>query len=348
MKAASPWWEKGRHQDRRARLVTRARIKTAMRTWFDDEDFVEVEPGCLQVSPGNEAHLHGFATTLIGSDLSERRRYLHTSPEFAMKKLLAAGETQIYAFAPVFRNREHSALHAPEFTMLEWYRAHVPFTSLYDDCTRLLQIACDVAEQRYAMFRDRICDLQVEPEIVTVDTAFQSLAGVDLGSTYSADAVDRDALAALARREKIKFGDRDSWADIFSRILTEKIEPRLGQDRPTLMTHYPAPLSALARPLRSEPKHAERFELYVCGVELANGFGELTDPVRQRAMLEAEMALKQRQYGEHYPIDADFIDCLAQMPPAAGCAVGFDRLVMLATDAKSVHDVMWTPTDVIS
>jgi elongation factor P--(R)-beta-lysine ligase len=345
MSGASPWWDQGRHQDRRPRLLARNRMKAAIRVWFEADEFVEVEPGCLQVSPGNEAHLHAFKTTLTGPDASARHRYLHTSPEFAMKKLLAAGEEKIFAFAPVFRNREHSALHASEFTMLEWYRTQSPFESLYDDCAAILKTACEVAQSRYAMWRDRVCNMDAAPNVITVDDAFKTFANIDLSSTYAVDGVDREALSDQAKAQRVKHAQDDTWADLFSRILTDKVEPKLGQDQPTILTHYPAHLSALARPMQTSTKHAERFELYVCGVELANGFGELTDPVQQRTTLEAEMSLKQKRYSERYPIDEDFLAALAHMPPASGCALGFDRLVMLAVDARAVQDVMWTPTD---
>ena len=339
----SAWWTPDRHQDRRPFLLARARIKSSIRSWFETEGFIEVDTACLQVSPGNETHLHAFATELIGTDLARRPLYLNTSPEFAMKKLLAAGEERIFTFAPAFRNRERGALHAPEFTMLEWYRAGAPYEQLWDDCIAILRIAADVTQRRAWSWRGRPCDIDHSPDDLTLDQAFFQYARIALHETYSADEVDRAGLAIRAAAAGIRFGDDDSWSDIFSRVLVEKIEPGLGNFRPEFLHQYPAQEAALARRVPGDPRLAERFELYVAGVELANGFGELTDPAEQRLRLEQQMAEKARIYGERYPIDDDFLAALAHMPPSAGCALGFDRLVMLATGAGHIEQVQWTP-----
>ncbi|MEQ1694202.1 MAG: EF-P lysine aminoacylase EpmA [Hyphomicrobiaceae bacterium] len=335
----TPWWDKGRHSDRRGFLLTRAAIKTALQGWFAGEAFIEVEPGCLQVSPGNEAHLHAFATERIGTDLSRTPLYLHTSPEFAMKKLLAAGEERICAFAPVFRNREAGGLHANEFTMLEWYRAGTGYDAMMADCGALLALAAETAGTKWVSYRGGTCDPRVVPERVTVGEAFARHAGIDLFATIG----NRDWLARAADAQGVRVGADYSWADIFARVLTERIEPRLGVGRATLLCDYPASEAALAKRSERDPRVAERFELYVCGVEVANGFSELTDAQVQRANLEAEMQLKQERYGERYPIDEDFLRAVAAMPQASGCAMGFDRLVMLAAGAERVEQVIWTP-----
>jgi elongation factor P--(R)-beta-lysine ligase len=338
-----PWWTPEAHADRRPFLVVRARIKSAIRGWFDAQGFIEAEPGCLQISPGNETHLHALRTELIAPDLSQRTLYLHTSPELACKKLLAAGERRIFAFAPVFRNREHGALHAPEFTMLEWYRADQPYEALMDDCAALLKLAAETADNRFVSWRGVTSNPRTVPERLTVADAFTRYAGIDLLATVGADGNDRDALARMAERAGVTARADDTWADIFSKLLTALIEPKLGNGRPTLLTEYPSSEAPLARASANDSRVAERFELYCCGVELANGFGELTDPELQRQRLEAEMDKKQARYGERYPIDEDFIAALAHMPPASGCAMGFDRLVMLATGATRIDQVLWTP-----
>lgn len=343
MTAATPWWDKERHADRRPLLNGRARIKSAIRAWFEAQGFIEVEPACLQVSPGNESHLHAFATDLVGTDLGCRRMYLHTSPEFAMKKLLAAGEPRIYAFAPVFRNRERGPLHAPEFTMLEWYRSGEPYERLWEDCAAIARIAADAAGRSIWTWRGRSCDVARPSGQTTVAQAFQDFAAIPIVETFTEGGADRDALAAHASAQGIKVADDDSWADIFSKVLTEKIEPSLGLHRLEFLTGYPIHEAALARPVPGNPALAERFELYCCGVELANGFGELNDPVAQRASLERQMRTRQAIYGERYPIDDDFIAALEHMPQASGCAMGFDRLVMLATGAERIEQVQWTP-----
>ena len=340
---ASPYWDPRVHSDRRATLLLRNRIKEASRTHFETCGFTEVECGALQLSPGNEAHLHAFSTELTRPDRSRAQYHLHTSPEFACKKLLAAGETRIFEFAHVFRNRERGVLHAPEFTMLEWYRANEPYQSVQDDCMRLLKIAGDIAGSPLR-FRQRSCDPGAEPERLTVAEAFRYHAGIELLEALSRDGQgDRNHLATKARRARLDVAENDTWSDIFSKILVSRIEPRLGNGAPTILYEYPRCEAALARATPDDPRVAERFEIYVCGVELANGFGELTDPVEQRARFNAEMDEKERVYGERYPIDEDFLEALALMPPASGVALGFDRLVMLAASAPRIDDVIWTP-----
>lgn len=340
---ASPWWTPHVHADRRPFLMARGRITEAVRRWFRAQDFVEVETAALQVSPGNETHLHAFSTELQDPAGARAQVYLHTSPEFACKRLLAAGEHNIFTFARVFRNRERGALHHPEFTMLEWYRAQAPYERLMDDCAALLAVAAEAAGTRRFFFRDRSCDPRTEPDRVSVASAFDRFAGVDLLSTLASAGADPKPLAACARAAGIRVADDDTWSDLFCRILVERIEPKLGLGRPAILYDYPVTEAALARPKGSDPRLAERFELYACGIELANGFGELTDPAEQRRRFEAQMAEKARIYGERYPIDEDLLDALAAMPPASGIALGFDRLVMLATGAARIEQVLWTP-----
>jgi lysyl-tRNA synthetase class 2 len=341
---SSSWWTQDRHADRRPALVQRGRIRTAVRAWFEGRGFTEVECGALVVSPGNEAHLHAFETEAVETGGARHRRYLHTSPEFASKKLLAAGETRIFDFARVFRNRERGALHAPEFTMLEWYRANEGYGAVIADCLTLLSLAADTTGLTEFSFRGHTCDPRAEAERMTVADAFTHHAGIDLLATLNAKGEgDRDILATKARRTGFDVAADDTWADTFSKILVARVEPNLGIERPTVLCEYPRCEAALARAAPHDPRVAERFELYVCGVELANGFGELTDPVEQRARFESEMAEKQRIYGERYPIDEDFLAALAHMPPASGVALGFDRLVLLATCARRIDDVLWTP-----
>lgn len=339
------WWEPAAHADRRPLLLARNRIKAALRAWFEAEGFVEVEPACLQVSPGNEVHLHAFATEAVSEAGARRALYLHTSPEFAMKKLLAAGEEKLFAFAPVFRNREEasSALHAREFCMLEWYRAGATLEEVAADAVKLAQTAGHAAGVDRLTWRGRDAALAAEPERLTLVEAFAK-AGIYLKATLTpAGEGDRAAMAAACQGVGVRVGEDDDWSDLFSRVLVERIEPRLGAEQLTLLHRYPAPEAALARRAGDDPRFAERFELYACGVELANGFAELTDTAEQQARFEAAMAEKQRRYGERYPIDMDFLAALAQMPPAAGCALGFDRLVLLALGAPRLDAVLWTP-----
>jgi elongation factor P--(R)-beta-lysine ligase len=344
MNPSSPWWSPARHADRRPLLLTRNRIQAAIRSWLADEGFTEVDPAALAVSPGNEAHLHGFPTQAIGTDGVGRTMYFHTSPEFAMKKLLAAGETRIHAFSHVWRNRERGALHSPEFTMLEWYRVEESYEVLMADTMAFLRLAAREAGVELFRFRERVCDPFQEPERLSVAEAFARHAGVNLMASIRADgSTDATALGAELDQAHVRHAADDTWSDMLSRVLSEKVEPKLGNGRVTILDQYPAAEAALARRVPGDDRVAERFEVYACGVELANGFGELTHAGEQRRRFEVEMAEKARVYGESYPLDEDFLASLEIMPSAAGIAMGFDRVVMLATGAPRIEDVMWTP-----
>jgi len=300
----TPWWDKARHADRAPFLQARVAILRAVRAWFEAEGFVEVEPAALVVSPGAEVHVDAFESD---------GRYLHTSPEFAMKKLLAAGEEKIFSLGKVWRRGEEGPLHASEFTMLEWYRAGAAYRHVMEDCVALARVAA--AETGGALrWKDRACDPHAAPEFLTVREALARHAGV-------CETLSHDAFAATIT----------------------KVEPHLGSPTLSLLHEYPISEAALAQRTQHDPSVAERFELYACGVELANGFGELTDPTEQRARLVADMAEKQKRYGKSWPIDEDFLAALAHLPPASGVALGFDRLVMLASWARSIQDVLWTP-----
>ncbi|WP_428680893.1 EF-P lysine aminoacylase EpmA [Reyranella sp.] len=326
-------WRPDKLARRLPHLQTRTRIQAAIRQWFAAEGFVEVETPILQAAPGAEVHLTGFATEWELPDGEERERWLHSSPEFAMKKLLAGGLPKIFQFARVFRNAEGSSLHHPEFTMLEWYRAGVGYEAIMADCQALLA-ATGVDELRWA---GHVCDPRAEPERLTVAEAFVRHARVDLFATVG-------NAAALAGASGIAMHVGDTWEDVFFRIMFEKIESKLGMGRPTILCEYPISMAALARAKPGDARVAERFELYVCGVELANAFGELTDPAVQRTRLAADMDLKDELYGVRWPVDDDFLAALDHgLPDCSGIALGFDRLVMLATGASHIEDVLWLP-----
>lgn len=343
-RSAPAWWTSSAHADRRPFLIGRNRIQAAFRAHFAGEDFVEVDTATLQVSPGNEAHLHAFQTEAIGHDGTAVPLYLHTSPEFACKKLLAAGETRIACFAHVYRNRERGPLHHPEFTMLEWYRVGERYEQLMQDCTDLIALAARTTGTRQFAYGGKTVDPFAVPERISVADAFTRHAGIDLLATIARNGdTERDFLAEKLRAVGIRVADDDTWADLFSRVIVEKVEPKLGNGCVTILDRYPVAEAALARPCADDPRVAERFEVYACGVELANAFGELTDPAEQRRRFEAEMVEKQRVYGETYPLDEDFLEALAEMPEASGIALGFDRLVMLATGALRIDQVIWAP-----
>jgi elongation factor P--(R)-beta-lysine ligase len=336
-----PFW--ALHAGRRPFLLGRMRVAAALRQFFAARDFVEVETATLVPSPGNETHLHAFATDLVAPTGTRARLYLRTSPEFACKKLLAAGERRIVEFARSFRNRERGILHHPEFTLLEWYRAQEPYEVLMEDCEAILALAAEAVGSKRFSFRDRAIDPFAAPERLTMAEAFARHAGIDLMAMLPPQPPAVAVLATAANAVGIRTEADDTWGDVFSRVLVEKIEPQLGQGRATILYEYPAVQSPLARPKAADPRLAERFELYACGVELANGFGELIDVAEQRQRLEQQMTEKERIYGERYPIDEDFLSALAVMPEACGIALGFDRLVMLATGAARIDEVVWTP-----
>ena len=341
------WWSAAAHADRRPFLLARARIAAAIRRWFDAQGFLEIEPSILQTSPGNEIHLSAFRTELEGQSGDRRTLYLHSSPEFASKKLLAAGEEKIFSLTRVFRNRDSGPLHAPEFTMLEWYRKDAPLGALEKDCADLLRLAAEAAGATKIAWRGAEADPRLPPERLSVAAAFEAFAGIDLLATIGAGgAADRDALAiAASGKLGLPAKPDDDWSDLFSKIMSQAIEPRLGRGRATLIVDYPAREAALARINPADRRLAERFEFYCCGVELANAFSELTDPAEQRQRLLEQMAARARIYGESYPIDEDFIAALAEMPEASGAALGFDRLVMLVCGAQHIRQVAWTPLD---
>jgi lysyl-tRNA synthetase class 2 len=339
---SSSWWHPARHADIRPFLTARAVITRALRAWFGEQGFTEIETGILQVSPGNETHLHALRTELTNPAGARVSRYLRTSPEFACKKLLAAGESRIFEFARSFREREQGDLHLPEFTMLEWYRANALYeTVIADTCAVIAEAARATAIPRFS-FRGQSADPLAEPERLTVAAAFERFAGIDLLSTIAGGAGDRAALARAAAK-RVRIADDDTWSDIFSKILVEHIEPRLGQGRLTVLYEYPVIEAALARAKPGDSRVAERFEIYACAVELANGFGELTDAAEQRRRFNQAMNEKARRYGERYPLDEDFLAAVAHMPQASGVALGFDRLVMLASGALRIDQVVWTP-----
>jgi lysyl-tRNA synthetase class 2 len=322
----SPFWSRDRHADRAEILRMRAQILRNTRYYFEGQAFLEAEPSMMVVSPGAETHIDAFEVD---------GRYLHTSPEFAMKKLLAAGAEKIYALGKVWRRGENGPLHATEFTMLEWYRAQEHYGAVMDDCIAIISAAANVNHgDPILRWKHKMCDAWAEPEKLTVAEAFERYAGAR-GVLEG----DRDLLAKSAG---VRVNGDDTFSDVFSRVLASGVEPNLGIGRPTILYEYPIAEAALAQPA-ADPRVAERFEIYACGVEIANGFGELNDPVEQRARLIAAMDKKEKRYGKRWPIDEDFLDALAQMPPASGCALGLDRLVMLATHARHINDVLWTP-----
>ncbi|WP_374632319.1 EF-P lysine aminoacylase EpmA [Ferrovibrio sp.] len=343
---STEWWRPGLYARRRPNLLRRAALLAALRGFFSSRDFVEAETPALQVSPGLEPHLKAFATELERPDGGRRALYLHTSPEFAMKKLLVAGEPRLFQLAQVFRNGERAASHHPAFLMLEWYRAQADYLAIMDDTEALLRVLATALGESRLRHQGRVCDIAVPWQRISVQQACLRYAGLDLDECIGADPLRPDLarMQAACAAIGLRVDAGDSWDDLYFRLALERIEPHLGEGAPTILYDYPIHMAALSRPKPGNPRLAERFELYACGMELANAFSELTDADEQLRRFQADMALKKRLYGQDYPIDMDFIAALRHgLPDCAGIALGVDRLVMLFCDAARIEEVLWLP-----
>lgn len=341
-----PWWHPELYARRRPNLVLRQAVLAALRSSFAGLGFVEVETPALQVSPGLEPHLKAFGTSLENPDGSTRPLYLHTSPEFAMKKLLVAGEEKLFQFAPVFRNGERAATHHPAFLMLEWYRAGADYRGIMQDCETLLKAVAAVTGRTQLQWQGHTADILHPWQYLTVHEAFARYAKLDLAQCIGAQpaAPDLAAMREACSRIGIRVDSGDSWDDLYFRVALDRIEPNLGLDAPCILHDYPIHQAALSRPRKDVPQIAERFELYACGMELANAFSELTDAAEQRRRFTADMVLKKQLYGYDYPIDDDFLAALEHgLPDCAGIALGIDRLIMLLAGAARIEEVLWLP-----
>jgi lysyl-tRNA synthetase class 2 len=326
-----PAWHRDSLAARLPFLRRRALLTAGTRAFFSARGYLEVETPYAVPAPGEEVHLKTFATRFTTTAGAHHKLWLHTSPEFAMKRLLAAGAGRIFQLARVWRNQEGSATHAPEFTMLEWYHPGASLVALMDETEALLRAVLPSVVSAAGI----TTDLAVFDRITVAD-AFRQFTGADVLAT------EGDA-AALARDAGATLRPRETWEDLFFRLLLERIEPNIGRDRPTFLTDWPASQAALALHDPADPRVALRFEVFVCGMELANAFQELTDPAEQRARFVADRARRHAENGEDWPLDEDFLDSLARLPPCAGIALGFDRLAMLASGATDIVQVLWLP-----
>ena len=331
------WWLPDHFSKKIPYLQERARVFTAVRRFFDTRGYLEVETPALQTAPCMEAHIQAFKTEIVSADHATRETlYLHTSPEFAMKKLLVAGLPKIYQMAKVFRNAEGSRWHSPEFCMLEWYQVGMTYHHMMQETIDLLRQVCTAPLRA----NDRTCDVAKEWEKLTVVQALKKYADVDISNHLG----DLAHLRAEAQRIGVHVSDHDDWENALLKIMMAKVEPFAGSPVPTIIYDYPISMAALARPKPDDPRFAERFEVYVCGVELCNAFGELTDAAVQRQRFTQEINLRKKIYGEDYPIDEDFIRALEHgLPQSSGNALGMDRLVMLMTGAEDIDLVQASP-----
>lgn len=329
---SSPW-----HPERLAArlpyLRRRALLTEATRAFFNGRGYREVETPYAVPTPGEEVFLRPFRTERIAPSGERTALFLHTSPEFAMKKLLAGGAGPIFQLARVWRNGEAGDFHAPEFTMLEWYCPGVAMDDLMAEIEAYLRsvlppvVTCRGVSTDLSHF-----------EQISMAEAFQRYVGCDLLATVG------DA-PGLAQAAGIRLRSGESWEDLFFRLLLERIEPHIGRAHPTFLTYWPAAEAALARRHPADPRVAERFELFLAGIELANAFVELTDPIEQRARFEADRARRHAVTGADWPLDEELLAALALgLPPCAGIALGFDRLAMIAAGAPRLQDVLWLPS----
>ena len=310
-----------------------------IRGFFEGQGFEAVETPILQICPVIDTHIRAFATDMRGVDGNIKETvYLHTSPEFDMKKLMVAGCEKIYQICPVFRNAEGSKRHRCEFTLLEWYRTQADYTDMMSDCEGLLRACAKAGEVSHFQYKGQQCDPFQDFERLTVTEAFERYAGIDLISVLD----DVEVLRGAVRELGLHIAEDDGWDDLFFRVMDAKIEPNLGMKVPTFLCDYPIAMASLSRPKADDPRFAERFELYVCGMELGNAFSELRDADEQVRRYHVEMDEKERLYGERYPLDEEFIEALCDgLPPSGGIALGVDRLVMLTCGVDDIADVLW-------
>ncbi|MDP2691607.1 MAG: EF-P lysine aminoacylase EpmA [Candidatus Gracilibacteria bacterium] len=329
-------------------FVQRARILDLMREWFRGQGFLEVETPLMVKHPGMEPHLNLFSSEFVSEDGKYRdRRYLHTSPEYAMKKLLGAGFEKIFQLTKVFRNGEDGGAHNPEFTMVEWYRANADYMDVMKDTEVMVRwISSQLAVGSWQNYENSNCELhtvycklfQKNWERLSVREAFQRYAEMNLDELR-----DVETLKAAVLKKGYELNAEYSWDDLFFLVFLNEVEPKLGHERPVFLYDYPATQAALAKRKDDDPFWAERFELYINGVELCNAFTELVDPVEQRFRLEEEWQLREEMGKETYDLDESFIEALETMPPSGGNALGIDRLVMVLLGMKSIEEVLLFP-----
>jgi lysyl-tRNA synthetase class 2 len=329
---------------KRPRLVLRRQLVRALQEELEALGYEEVETPILVRAPGLEPAIQAFRTDFIPElgNVPARPLWLHTSPEYAMKRLLADGWERIYQFTRVFRNGEVSPTHNPEFTMLEFYRSGADYHALMTDLEQVVMRAARKLGLGDAFqWQGRANDLSQPFERLTVRDSMLRATGLDIAAL-----TELDALAAAARAKGHHVPDAPAnWDDVFFSVFLSAVEPNLGRPRPTFLIEYPARMAALARLKPDDSAVAERFELYMAGMELANGFSELIDGDEQRRRFLLEQDERRQAGKEVYPLDEKFLAAVGRMPPASGVAVGLDRLAMLFTDAPTIADVQLFPAD---
>jgi lysyl-tRNA synthetase class 2 len=324
-----------------ARYKVRELVLDGIRTFFKERAFSEFETPLLARSPGTEPFLEVFATTLQTQGNKTQPAFLLTSPEYALKKLVAAGGGNCFEICKSFRNGEGVAgTHSPEFTILEWYHVQADYTDVMTDFEQLMQFLVKKIQDKSTLtYQGRTFDLSSPYPRITVAEAFEKYVGIN-----DVELFDREALAKVAVAKKYEVTAETTWEQLYDQLLLNEIEPELARyDTPVILKEYPASQAALSKRKASDPRFAERFEVYIGGIELGNAFTELTDAQEQRTRFEADLALRRTLGKVPYEMDEDYLAALASLPPTGGIAVGVDRLVMLLADAASIEETLFFP-----
>lgn len=315
-------------------LESRAAMEGAVRDYFDDEGFVEVTTPVMVFHPNLDPNIRPVPVSVSNPSGILDQRWLHTSPELSMKKLLAQGAGSIYQIGPVFRDGEHTRLHRCEFSMLEWYRVDADYEDAIRDTIRVIRSVCRaVTGSEELVFGGRAYDLDESWEEITMAEAFRRYAAVE--------SLSYGDLAEALENLGYRVGDENGMEDLFFHVYVEAVEPFLGMERPTIVKDYPSFLGTMAKPKEEDPETLERFELYIAGLELANGYTELTDSVELAQRMEKVVEDLSREGVRGLTIDDRFLEAMAELPPCAGVSIGMDRLAMLVLDAQDIAQVVY-------
>jgi lysyl-tRNA synthetase class 2 len=319
------------------KMRMRAKILDGIRTFFKEHDFLEVETPSMVKLPGMEPYLDVFKTEFVDIKGNASDRYLITSPEYAMKKLLVGGFEKIFQICKSFRNKEDgSQLHNPEFTLLEWYRAYASYEEIMKDTEELITFLSTFVAQTRGELVERG---ELKWARKKIKDLFKEYAGISV-----TDFESKEKFRKVVEKKGYKVNSKTSYDDLFFMVFMNEIEPKLGFDKPVIVYEYPASMAALAKKCPEDPRYAERFEAYIKGIELCNGFTELNDPVEQRERFEEERKKRRKMGKIDYPVDQSFISALKfGMPPSGGNALGVDRLVMLLTETPDISDIISFP-----
>ncbi|MBN1961723.1 MAG: EF-P lysine aminoacylase GenX [Deltaproteobacteria bacterium] len=320
-------------------MKRRAQLVRQLRLFFDDQGFIEVDTPIAVPSLAPEPNIEAPQVQLQTPNQTNTR-YLQTSPELNMKRLLAHGLPLIYQIAPAFRQNDFTNLHRPEFRLLEWYRYNDNLDALMNDCESLLVTLNKIInDEPILTYQGRKISLVPPFRRISVDDAFRQYAGFSI-----LEALETDILAQHLRKLNIHFIVSESWDDLYNRVFISLIEPKLiNTGEPFFLTQFPRPLASLARLAPHDNRVAERFELYIGGIELANAFAELVDADQQRKRFVHDREQRLKAGMHDYPPDEAFFTALATLPPSAGIALGLDRLLMLLLDAIDIDDIAFIP-----